>query len=155
MDAGLAQYLAKYTVKRLTDPKDPRLNGREPEFARMSLKPGIGADFVRGKLASKLTTAAGRAHIERTGDVPHQLRTDGKLQPLGRYLTNALRLSLGRDQGSPPLLDLAKRLEMRELYPTLKDLGEHLDQRKAERQQKVLQAKGRHLIQSTKTKGKL
>jgi hypothetical protein len=155
LDAGLAQYLAKYTVKRLTRVDDERLPpGCIPEFSRMSLRPGIGRGFI-DKIASKLCTGPGRNYVDTTGDVPNQLRTDGKLLPLGRYLTNELRESLGRDKGAPPLLELAKRQELRDLYPDFSSLMAHLAERKAERQQKVLQSIGRAAIISSKSKGKI
>ncbi|WNK12472.1 MAG: replication initiator protein [Microvirus sp.] len=151
LDAGLAQYLAKYTVKRLTAPDDPRLPpGRQPEFARMSLRPGIGRGYL-DKVASKLCTPPGQQLIERTGDVPQVLRTDGKLLPLGRYLTNELRKTLGREPGAPPLLELAKRLELRDLYPTLESLVDYSQARQAERQQKVRQSIGRAAIIQSKS----
>ncbi|WNK13233.1 MAG: replication initiator protein [Microvirus sp.] len=150
LDAGLAQYLAKYTVKRLSSSDDPRLPpGRIPEFARMSKRPGIGRGYL-DKVASKLCTSTGQQFIERTGDVPQVLRTDGKLLPLGRYLTNELRKTLGREPGAPPLLELAKRLELRDLYPTLDSLVDYSQARQAERKQKVLQSIGRAAIIQSK-----
>lgn len=43
---GAEAYLSGYTVKGMTRPDHVELGGRRPEFARMSLKPGIGAAFV-------------------------------------------------------------------------------------------------------------
>ena len=72
-----AQYLAGYTVKGMTDGRDKRLRGREPEFARMSLRPGIGANSI-GRIADAL------ARYE--AGVPGGLRHGERVLPLGRYL---------------------------------------------------------------------
>lgn len=67
-------YLAGYVTKKMTSKDDFRLGGRHPEFARMSLKPGIGAGAVQA-----LADGAREA-------LPSVIRMEGKLFPLGRYL---------------------------------------------------------------------
>lgn len=89
-----AQYIAGYVTKKMTSPTDPRLNGRYPEFARMSLRPGIGA-LAMEDIALILTTEHGVNTILETGDVPSVLRHGSKKWPLGRYLRRKLREQLG------------------------------------------------------------
>lgn len=88
-----AAYVAGYVTKKLTSPDDPRLQGRQPEFARMSLRPGIGA-YSMEEIARCLQSKAGWDEIERLGDVPTVLRHGRKLLPLGRYLRRRLRKEL-------------------------------------------------------------
>lgn len=92
-----AMYIAGYMIKKMTRTDDPRLNGRAPEFARMSLRPGIGAwamdEVAHGLLTYKLD--------EKLADVPTSLRHGVKLMPLGRYLRRRLRERIGRDPGCP------------------------------------------------------
>lgn len=53
LNVNSAEYVAGYTTKKMTRADDLRLNGRHPEFARMSLRPGIGADAMH-EVASTL-----------------------------------------------------------------------------------------------------
>lgn len=89
-----AGYIAGYVTKKLTAHADPRLNGRHPEFARMSLRPGIGARAM-SDVAKTLNDSIGADLVNRTGDVPGVLHHGRKKLPLGRYLTQKLRDEMG------------------------------------------------------------
>lgn len=87
-------YVTGYISKKMTKKEDPRLGNRMPEFARMSLKPGIGSEAML-KIAEFLTTSSGAEFISRSGDVPINVTTNGKNFPLGRYLRKKLREIMG------------------------------------------------------------
>lgn len=103
VETDSAQYLAGYVTKKMTSAGDTRLHGRHPEFARMSLRPGIGFDAMHdvADVVMKLGL------VESQGDVPSALRHGCRLMPLGRYLRRKLRLMTGGDENAPPEL-LAK-----------------------------------------------
>lgn len=88
-----AQYIAGYVVKKMTRKDDERLQGRYPEFARMSLRPGIGAPAIQS-VAEALQNKAGWDEIDRLGDVPSVLRHGRKSLPLGRYMRTRLRAAM-------------------------------------------------------------
>lgn len=94
-EEGSARYTAGYVVKKLTKEGDALLEGRKPEFARMSLKPGIGGDVVDAVAEVLL-------RYECVGvDVPNALRHGSKEYPLGRYIMRRLRMKVGRDEKVP------------------------------------------------------
>lgn len=94
-----AQYVAGYVMKKMTGENDERLLGRHPEFARMSLRPGIGALAVPA-VAKTLR----QFNLDKSqADVPSALRHGKKILPLGRYLRQKLRDELGIEK--PEVLD--------------------------------------------------
>lgn len=101
LEEGSIQYTCGYVVKKMTAKDDFRLNGRYPEFARMSLKPGIGANAM-----CEMASAMIRADID--GELPYSWRMNGKLRPFGRYLRNHLSKQLGQsDEQRAALSDQA------------------------------------------------
>lgn len=100
-----SSYIAGYVTKKMTHADDPRLKGLTPEFSRMSLKPGIGADFMF-EVASTLMEFNLE---EKLVDVPSTLRHANRVMPLGRYLTQKLRTYVGKDEKAPQeILDKVK-----------------------------------------------
>lgn len=89
-----AQYIAQYVTKKMHRPDDPRLEGRFPEFARMSRNPGIGFTALE-EVADTLSTEHGCNYLEKNLDVPDALKHGGKNWPLGRYLKGKLREKMG------------------------------------------------------------
>lgn len=115
-----AQYIAGYVTKKLTSKADPRLNGRYPEFARMSLRPGIGALSIPA-FAEPLTTSYGASELARLGDVPTSFREGGQSRPLGRYLRSKLRNELGIDEIT--IKDKTHELQQNEMLSLLESSG--------------------------------
>lgn len=111
-----ASYIAGYVTKKMTKKDDPRLNGRYPEFARMSLKPGIGATAMRD-VADALETEFGVDIIEENQDVPLSLSHGGKSYPLGPYLRRKLREEIGMEEKSTEEKIKPLQTEMLELFP--------------------------------------
>lgn len=97
LETKSAQYIAGYVTKKMTHASDPRLAGRHPEFSRMSLRPGLGYNFLPD-VASTLM----QFNLDKTqDDVPSSLRHGPKELPLGSYLRRNLRKMIGRDVKTP------------------------------------------------------
>lgn len=95
-----AHYICGYVTKKMTAQDDPRLGGRYPEFARMSLRPGIGA-HAAASIAQNLMSLGASGRLAEQGDVPHEVRINGKKYPLGRYMRRAIREAVGWNSGTP------------------------------------------------------
>lgn len=92
-----AAYIAAYTTKKMTKIDDPRLEGRDPEFARMSRRPGIGVGFMHDVASTLLEHGL----HEKMLDVPLSLAHGSTKLPLGRFLRRKLRTFVGRPEKQP------------------------------------------------------
>lgn len=98
-EAQSFRYVCGYVTKKMTRSDHPDLNGRQPEFSRMSLKPGIGAGAME-VLSENLPSI--------TSTLPISSLTYGNIKrPLGRYLTRRLNGSrnLSKNFGSQEAID--------------------------------------------------
>ena len=70
--------------------------GRYPEFCRMSLRPAIGLKFVE-RLASSLSNTS--EHLKKDIILRNKgtVRTNGTQYPIGRYLKDKIKATLGPD----------------------------------------------------------
>lgn len=117
LTSSSAQYVAGYVTKKMTSKDDSRLVGRYPEFARMSLKPGIGAHLMHDVASTLLEFNLG----DRLDDVPSSLRHGSRVLPLGRYLRRRLRKYIGRDENAPPEVIEALKEALRPLREAADD----------------------------------
>lgn len=91
-----ASYVAGYVTKKMTKHDDPRLNGRHPEFSRMSLKKGIGF-YALEDIVKAIDSDRGKSFLEKSKSTPWIVRHGRKLFPLGRYLKDKLKEKLIND----------------------------------------------------------
>lgn len=127
----------------MTKADDERLGGHHPEFARMSLRPGLGA-YAVPSMADVLTSSSGARTIAHLGDVPMALRSEGKLLPLGRYLRRKLREELGFDETGGQAKPQAETLaEMSALYEAAGSRSQYLSSKPFIERQKILQLEGK------------
>lgn len=93
-----AAYVAGYCVKKLNhNHKD--LEGRHPEYARMSRTPPLGAskealDYLQAISEGR----SGAEYISQTADVFLSIRIEGRILPLGNTVRKHLRARLGIPQ---------------------------------------------------------
>lgn len=151
-----AQYIAGYVTKKLTDKDHYALEGRYPEFARMSLRPGIGASAI-DTIAEALRTPQGRAYVEQTGDVPNMLKHGTVSYPIGPYLRAKLRLALDRSATEPEALAYARTVEMSVMLADFKSRPKtaYVGFKQALQEihaQKILQVEGRAKLYSKVSK---
>lgn len=87
-------YVASYVVKKMTNPKDRRLDGRLPEFSLMSLRPGIGHGVV-SRVCAAYDSEKGEAAFDKVGWITERLRLDGKQYHYGRYIKTKILDRMG------------------------------------------------------------
>lgn len=114
LDKGLCQYIAGYTLDK-GNRSDERANGREPEFRRMSLRPGIGiSEQTIAALANAEIDEDGVCHFGAT--VNHQFRVDGKLHPMDRNMRRKLKEYHGLEVRETPREEADRKARQKARY---------------------------------------
>lgn len=95
-----ARYLAGYVTKKLTKEGVPALDGRPPEFSRQSRGGAVkGSSGIGAPVVARLAETFSRyADAQKTDVVGHLTAAGGKKRPLGRYLRNKFRDTVGTSQ---------------------------------------------------------
>jgi len=117
-----AGYCCGYVTKKMTSEKTDfqkkYLKGRNPEFARMSLRPGIGTEAIHHFVEKSLPY--GKDVLKDGKDVLTVIRIAGKKLPIGRYLRGKIREKIGETKEVSPeaMAEYAKTLQevFREAY---------------------------------------
>lgn len=146
-----AAYVCGYVTKGLTSADDERLQGRHPEFARMSLRPGIGATAMP-QLARNVTSTIHVARkVSAEGDLPTELVLEGRPLPLGRYLARRLRAETGfAEVGVPAKRLLELELERAAIVSKFESVSVYVKSREAKRDLDAHSAKARVSIAASK-----
>lgn len=148
LTSASARYVCGYVTKKMTKADDPRLKGRLPEFARMSLRPGIGANAAQALLRF-MQGQLGEEYMRVHKDVPAAVRLEGSMLPIGRYIRNVIRKELGME---PRQSD-----EARELFCTALQLklGRSMDRERSEKQRKADGIRAAQRVRFAREKGKV
>lgn len=120
-DWDVGQYVSSYVMKKMTNPKDDRLEGRPPEFFGSSK--GIGLGFVE-KYAAAMDSSSGRSFIEFNGDIPRVIIIDGKRMPIDRYMRGKIINALKIEEVATETGFLRYQEEMQLLRERAKDNAE-------------------------------
>lgn len=139
LENSSARYIAGYIEKKLTRFDDPRLNGRHPEFNRMSRhNGGLGSGAMHDVASTFLTFNLEK----READVPSALRLGkSRYMPLGKYLKKKLWALTGYDEKTISEKGLEFAAEVQAVYDHFFNLS-----KEARGHKTVTQAVKEHLI---------
>lgn len=113
LNQATSQYIVGYLDKKLTKADDPRLEGRHPEFARMSRNPAIGSRAA-ASFSQALHSGWKQSEGECADDMPLTMRVGGRHWPLGRYIRSKVREEAWGQKEAPK--SVIKKVQMETMF---------------------------------------
>lgn len=138
---GQLTYACSHITKTIASITDDTI---QAPFHAMSQ--GLGKNAMLA-ITSWLSTEEGIRHYYKENDVPHVVRINNKLRPIGKYLRNIIRRQLALEEKTPE--NAIKRRGLEELAKKLDNPHYKSEQRTKD------SAKARQIIQHQHTKGTL
>lgn len=122
LNVNTSQYLTKYVCKSLEQREV--FAGLQPEFVRMSRRPGIGVPAVAGIVDNLVNAHGGSIDVADIGDVPVSLRVGKRRLPVGTLLRRKMRKQLFWEENAPAAVVKALSDETKRRTPEEKLLRE-------------------------------
>lgn len=112
LNTARMRYVTGYVLKKMTQPDDPRLGDKTPEFRVFSNKPPLGAAFAV-HLLQFCCTKRGSEYIRKNGDIPMNFRYEGKLYRVPNYWIKWIRAGYGIDR--PIIIETEEAIDYEEI----------------------------------------
>lgn len=138
-DVSAMKYVTGYCLKKLTKPS-AMLNGRAPEFALMSRRPGLGHGVIE-----RIHSSVSAVNMQKIAVSQKDVRVHGRKYPLGRYLREKIQNRFAVSDVEKDAVRVLTSIEAQERQSVYPSVRAYKVQRAARVSQQNYTRKGRRL----------